>query len=267
MVGRLMEHWRRWPEGYRESAPSPALASCVLRVWTYAIPQARDPETAIVIPDGCADIIWVDDAPPVVVGPMTAPVRSWPSPGSHIVGVRLRPGMAGVVLREACQSLTDRDVPLAALWGDRVARRFTSASDFDAPESDIDVSGVVSVLGDDISSLSTGDVAVLHAIDWLRRHPRGRQSSLVREVGLSERQLRRRFVSAVGYGPKMFQRIMRVQHCLATLQSQRQHRADLATLAVELGFVDQAHMTRELRHFTGRTPCAMTTAHATGWTD
>ena len=262
-----MERWRGWPEGYREIAPPPALASCVLHVWTYAIPQARDPETAIVIPDGCADIIWVDDAPPVVVGPMTVPVQPWPSPGSHIVGVRLRPGMAGVVLREACQSLTDRDVPLAALWGDRVARKFAVASNFDAPESDIDVSGVVAVLGDDISSLPTGDVAVLHVIDWLRRHPRGRQSSLVGELGISERQLRRRFVSAVGYGPKMFQRIMRVQHCLATLQSQREHRADLATLAMELGFVDQAHMTRELRHFTGRTPCAMTTAHATGWTD
>lgn len=262
-----MERWRGWPEGYQESAPPPALASCVLRIWTYAIPPARDPETAIVIPDGCADIIWVDDAPPVVVGPMTAPVRSWPSPGSRIVGVRLRPGMAGVVLREACESLTDRNVPLAALWGDRVARTFASASAFYAPESHIDVSGVVAVLGDDIASLPTGDIAVLHAIDWLRRYPRGRQSSLVREVGLSERQLRRRFVSAVGYGPKTFQRVTRVQHCLATMQSRREHRADLATLAVEMGFVDQAHMTRELRHFTGRTPHAMTMAHATGWAD
>ena len=64
-----------------------------------------------------------------------------------------------------------------------------------------------------------------------------------RVVGLGERQLRRRFERAVGYGPATLVRIQRFQHFLAL--AERQPGAALSRLAAEAGYADQAHLTRE----------------------
>ena len=72
-------------------------------------------------------------------------------------------------------------------------------------------------------------------------------------VDLSERQLRRRFTVAVGYGPKTFARIVRFQRALAQIR-----RGDeFAATAAEAGYADQAHMTREVVELAGRTPAAL----------
>jgi AraC-like DNA-binding protein len=75
-------------------------------------------------------------------------------------------------------------------------------------------------------------------------------------LGLSERQLRRRFVDAVGYGPKTLARILRFQRFLALAGSGE----DLARLALAAGYADQAHLTRETRRLAGRTPLELANA-------
>jgi transcriptional regulator GlxA family with amidase domain len=88
---------------------------------------------------------------------------------------------------------------------------------------------------------------------WLARHPAGRIEDLARFLGLGGRRLHRRFVAAVGYGPKTFQRVLRLQRVLA-LAGSGQRPAGLAMLALGAGYADQAHMGRELRALTGRSP-------------
>jgi transcriptional regulator GlxA family with amidase domain len=79
-------------------------------------------------------------------------------------------------------------------------------------------------------------------------------------LGITERQLRRRFATAVGYGPKTMQRILRFQRFL-TLAS-RAAAPDLAGLAYEAGYADQAHLTRESGRLAGRTPAELVAAKA-----
>jgi AraC-like DNA-binding protein len=74
--------------------------------------------------------------------------------------------------------------------------------------------------------------------------------------GIGERQLRRRFAAAVGYGPKTFARIARFQRALALLRAGE----PAAGAAYAAGYADQAHMTREMRALAGRTPSALTAA-------
>ena len=50
---------------------------------------------------------------------------------------------------------------------------------------------------------------------WLARHPAGRIADLCRLLEVGERRLRRRFAAAIGYGPKTFQRALRLQRVLA----------------------------------------------------
>jgi transcriptional regulator GlxA family with amidase domain len=92
---------------------------------------------------------------------------------------------------------------------------------------------------------------------WLARHPAGRIADLCRLLEVGERRLRRRFAAAVGYGPKTFQRVLRLQRVLAQAGGLPRAGASLAAIAAEAGYADQAHMSRELQALTGRSPAAL----------
>lgn len=69
----------------------------------------------------------------------------------------------------------------------------------------------------------------------------------------SEKHLRRLFSHHVGVSPKMFSRIVRVNHALRLIQRQPQGFADIAAQA---GFFDQPHMVRDFKIICGLTPQA-----------
>ena len=84
--------------------------------------------------------------------------------------------------------------------------------------------------------------------------PTTRVRDLTRELYVSERQLRRRFHAAIGYGPKTFARVARLQRMLGLAPSAG---GNLARLAAEAGYADHAHMASECSRLTGRTPSAL----------
>lgn len=69
-------------------------------------------------------------------------------------------------------------------------------------------------------------------------------------LGLSKRQLDRKFVAAVGISPKAFARVIRFQRALGYRHSQ----TSAANIAAQCGYFDQAHMHRELKALGGKTP-------------
>jgi transcriptional regulator GlxA family with amidase domain len=79
-------------------------------------------------------------------------------------------------------------------------------------------------------------------------------SDLPGELHISERQLRRRFHAAIGYGPKTFARVVRLQRMLALAPGAGDN---LARLAAEAGYADHAHMASECARLTGKTPSAL----------
>ena len=69
-------------------------------------------------------------------------------------------------------------------------------------------------------------------------------------LAVSERQLRRRFLTATGVPPKAMQRMVRFQGFLAEAQfavagGVRPSSYGLAHMAARAGYSDQAHLTRE----------------------
>ena len=77
-------------------------------------------------------------------------------------------------------------------------------------------------------------------------------NEIARELGISSRQLHRRFLAAVGVPPKRFFRVLRFARVwqLASMQP----RETWASLAAEHGYADQAHLTREFRPFGAEPP-------------
>ena len=83
-------------------------------------------------------------------------------------------------------------------------------------------------------------------------HPHATLRDLSDDLGVGERQLRRRTIAAVGYAPKTLQRVLRFQRFLRMARS---HCAlGLAELAAANGFADQAHLTRECAALGGLPP-------------
>jgi len=88
------------------------------------------------------------------------------------------------------------------------------------------------------------------AVDLLTRaQPLGLDDA-VRALGTSSRTFRREFGQLVGISPKRFSRVVRLRRAARRLGTAR----SLATLALEAGFSDQAHMTREFVSLVGLAP-------------
>jgi AraC-like DNA-binding protein len=75
---------------------------------------------------------------------------------------------------------------------------------------------------------------------------------LAAEVGWSRRHLTDRFTTEYGLGPKVAARVMRFERAVNRLR--RDPKVKLAELAAELGYADQAHLTREWKTIVGCSP-------------
>jgi AraC-like DNA-binding protein len=239
---------------YREfPAPLP-LAAHFLCFWTQSIVGSQSEYAHRVLPDGCIDIVFINDDPPVVVGPWTDAFVVRFAAGTRIVGARLHPGRAPSLLGVPAAELLNRFVPLSAVWSMK-DERFAGVSD------ERSLAGRRSVLAEALlgalTSVAPFDQAVVASIRWLARHPHGRVEQLSRWVGISSRQMQRRFAAAVGYGPKMFQSVLRFQRLLNIAGGTGTRRPSLAELAADAGYADQAHMTREVQRFSNCPPTAL----------
>jgi AraC-like DNA-binding protein len=235
---------------YRELAPPPGLEAHVACAWTSHDRAVR------VLPDACADIVFVGGRL-VVAGPATEATDARPTPGQDRCGVRFRIGSAGAALGLPAIELLDRAVPLAALWG-RAGRRLEERVAA-APTLDAALATLLRGVAERLPPPAGGDPLVRHAAAALLREGASLPAA-GRVVGLGERQLRRRFERAVGYGPATFVRIQRFQHFLAL--AEQQPGTPLSRLAAEAGYADQAHLTRECGRLSGLSPAALLSAGA-----
>jgi AraC-like DNA-binding protein len=227
---------------YREFPPPPHLRHAIACLWR----RWGSGEPVRVIPDGCVDIVWRQSVGAIIAGPDTRPRFSAPGAAEPIVGVRFRPGAGGPVLGLPLCELRDRQVALEDL---NLALAQSLATS-DEPEL---VAPRLAVLAAELVNTCPPDRAVQAAAARLR-DPRMRVDRLAGEFGFSERQLRRRFDNAVGYGPKTLQRVLRLRQFLTRSAT------NIATAAIDAGYADQAHLARECRALTGLAPTQWLTA-------
>ena len=235
------------PVGYTEWAAPAALRPAVACVWARVTTKEADRES-LVLPDACTDLIWQQGRGAYVAGPDTGPVPTQVAAGTVILGVRFRPSAGGSALGLPLSELRDLRVDFADL-DPAQARRLPAA--LDAGTAAARMLDVAAGLVD----AGPPDPAVTRAVTLLR-DPRARTEDVAAQVGLSLRQLRRRCHAAVGYGPKTLQRVLRF-HGFVSRIDRCQHPGDLAALAAEAGYADQAHLTRECVRLAGLTPAAL----------
>jgi AraC-like DNA-binding protein len=238
---------RTLPSGYTEWGAPAALRDAVACLWAQ-VNDSRAERAGLVLPDGCTDVIWEQGRGTFVAGPDTGPVATTMAAGAVILGVRFRPSAGGPALGIPLSELRDLRADLADLRPAQ-ARQLTASLD---PQVAAD-----QML--DMTAALVADGAPDPAVTWavrLLRDPATRAEDVAAEVGLSLRQLRRRCQAVVGYGPKTLQRVLRFRGFVSRVDT-RPEVLDLAAIAAEAGYADQAHLTRECGRLSGMTPAAL----------
>jgi AraC-like DNA-binding protein len=219
---------------YVENLVASPVVACTWEQATAAWQEQR------IVPDACVDLIWAGERLEIA-GPDTTARIVTLAPGSRLVGARLRPGTASAVLGLPTSELRDISPDAADVLGRSVA-----AALLEALASGRDPHRLL-LRAIELRGVREPDPLVSAAVRALRC-PRAQVGSVASELGISARQLQRRVSDAVGYGPKMLQRVLRFR-LLQALPP-----APLAELALDAGYADQAHMTAEVRLLAGVSP-------------
>jgi AraC-like DNA-binding protein len=236
------------PVRYRP-ASTPAAGRLISAIWETTVP---DSATALrVLPDAAVDIV-LSGGRVRVAGPDTGPCLELLEPGP-VLGVQLVPDAVQAVLGVPASAMCDNRPDIAELWGS--AGRQLSELLGEA----VTVARAVQLLEGAVTARAATAPSFAQ-LGGLSRLVARRSRLCAREIGLSERQLRRRCVAAYGYGPKTLARIVRFQGVLGRLRTG--NAPSLTELAIQSGYVDQAHLAHDVGEFSGMTPAALRRALA-----
>lgn len=221
-------------EGYDElAAELPDVFRCV---WRRTGSDVRG-ASATVLPDGCADIIVDQSGEAVLVGPTLLPHRHALDPSVTLRGLRLQPWAVPLLFRLTATEVRDRVLPLDALVGSRLAREV----------ADEVWHGRVPRCWRSVDTTPWQ----MDLVKGLLRAPSGSIEVTGRDWGVSERHARRTIRDLTGLSPRELGHVGRLQRLLPLLDEAR---FPLARLATEVGYTDQAHMSRDLKRLAGATP-------------
>lgn len=172
------------------------------------------------------------------------PVQS----GIHLelnpLGTRTLLGVSAAVLSGHVVDLADLGSPRLAALPDRLATAAGWPKRF-------------AILDEVLGSAMTEPVLPTPEVSWAWRRMLGaggrvRVASLAGEVGWSRRHFGELFRRELGLSPKQAARVLRFERATTLLRGRG--RSDLAQLALDCGFYDQAHLSNEWRSLAGCSP-------------
>ncbi|MCG5218340.1 DUF6597 domain-containing transcriptional factor [Streptosporangium soli] len=233
---------------YTRQTPSSEISAYVEHFWVVTWTDLAEPYEQRIVSHPSVNMTITQDfhqIAGVIKGGFSYTMRG----SGRVLGTRFRPGGFRPFLGGPVSQLTDRFVEIGEMYGTAGAtlvERVLAEPDARAaialtetfllglaPDRDPLAEEVAALV-----ALAEGDVSVT------------RVDELAARAGLSVRSLQRLFRDYVGIGPKWVIRRFRLHEAAERIH----HGLDLATLAAELGYTDQAHLTRDFTAAVGMPP-------------
>jgi AraC-like DNA-binding protein len=195
---------------------------------------------ALILPDGCLDLIW-DGQRLFVAGPDSRARWHEDRPEATYTGLRFAggsgPAFVGLPAHELLDAAPEVDVLWSRARAEELADRMAEdpAATLESWLLDRHRSCPSDPLGVHVLAMAEGGIGAAAMAD---------------RVGLSPRQLHRRCLALFGYGPRRLVRVVRMGRALEAAR----RGAALVDVAARCGYADQAHLSREIRDLTDLTP-------------
>lgn len=251
---------------YQEFNPPIALQDVVKCFWVLE-DNGRHHPTEQVLPDGCIELIvhyrdlfergdrkdleLNSQVRGFVFGQITKALLLKPLGQIGMIGVRFQSHGLSHFTNVPAFHLAEKSVPLVELFGregDMLVEQICMAKTIPAK---VDVLAAFLIehrkfLGK-VTPLVMGFLQALKTMNG-----EVKLKELAKQLGVSERQLERRFKLEVGISPKKMASIIRFKHALYHLQNSRN--LTLTEIAHNVGYYDQAHFNRDFKDITGLVP-------------
>jgi AraC-like DNA-binding protein len=174
-----------------------------------------------------------------------------------LLGVSFRPGGSFPFSGGHAGELQDLSVPLETLWGrsaqvlrEQLLEAATASAKFEVLERFLCCLMSRNRL--------VGHPAIKYAVDVFQKKAGAvTVSSVLEQIGLSDRRFIELFRREVGMTPKLYCRVSRFRAVVSALGSTSA--VDWAGTAVACGYYDQAHLIHDFREFAGISPSAYIT--------
>ncbi len=187
-----------------------------------------------------------------LIGPTSGAMRVHAVGPVEVFGMGLTAAGWAAIVRSDASAMINRVVDAGEALGPAVGETFSALL------HTTDLAGRVA-LGEAlvralIADVGPGTVAFMRCVDgWLAGSASPEIDDLVRVAGVSRRQVERRCNALYGAPPKLLARKYRALRAAVMLVVEG---ADVDE-AIGRGFYDQSHLIREVKQFTGFTPCQM----------
>lgn len=242
-AGGKMKHTRR--------APAPDLAPWIAHYWSVEWNlRGLDPHVVETLPHPNVQLVFENDEA-TVSGVQTSRFTGVLEERSKVFGVKFRAGGFRAFYRSPVAELADRTVSAAEILGSSVLElgrtvlgRTREPSRLKAADEFFRAWG------------PTTDPSAERAAELVEKIQREREIRTVDELAaqaqIGKRALQRLFQDYVGASPKWVIRRYRLHEAVERIHAGQPY--DLAQLAVELGYFDQAHLINDFRSNVGMTP-------------
>lgn len=256
---------RELPFTLERFAPAGTVASRVDRHWTTRWDLADgDEHVQEVLPHPCVNLVAHHGIAAVYAIPQQRDARRLTGRGAA-VGTKFRPGAFAAFCRVPLPAWRGAALSLPEAFGPdgrTLEAELLAAAGDGAPDED-DVARVIAAVEHFLAARMpapdpTFDLVQDVVRDMLRRAPDVRVAAIAHDHGVSERTLQRAFSTHVGVGPKWVLRRYRLHTAADRIGAEGAD--DLAGLAYELGYADQAHFANDFRRAIGMQPTAYAVA-------
>jgi AraC-like DNA-binding protein len=252
---------------YREYPVPPTLRRHVQCVWRLC-DDAHPVAVRTIYPDGRCELIahlgqppevfdagvgWRLQARQLFAAQQRSAIRLRARTAVDCLGVRLQPAASAAVV-DSPGSWRDHIADLALIDAPFAARFAAEASRFGVGSNDF---ALWALLEERLLSF-VPDPRIEAATARLdATGGRARVEAAASSAGMGLRSFQTRFLECVGLGAKEYARLLRLQ---ATIRALDGNDSPLSQVALDAGFADQAHATREVARVTGLTPARLRSA-------
>jgi AraC-like DNA-binding protein len=242
---------------YSEAAPAVEISHVVFSFWEFTVGgETQAPAQHEIFPDGCVSLFYhrnenLNIRKISLSGLQSESIKVPVFPGDIFWGMRISPAACGRVLRSTPTGFLTRNLYEAKEFPhltENLLEKLDACRDFNE---------AVAVYEKRLRELNFEpqdfDEKIARAIRIIEENNGEiKIAQLAEALNLGVRQLERRFKNSSGLTPKQYARARRLRATAVSLVENGN--LNWANRAAEMGFTDQAHLTREFVSVTGRSP-------------